>query len=129
MAITRWAHADFYNDGVTTLESEIEGGGALIVCSGADNPADYAAAGTAALATVATPAITVTGASGADRVLTFDANSTVDIDTTGTATNICIVNADTLLLVIPCTSQALVDTGTVDVPEFAITLKQPSAPA
>ena len=129
MAITRWAHADFYNDGVTTLETEIEAGGAMIVCSGASNPADYTAAGTAALATVATPAITLSGASGADRVMTFAANSAVAIDTSGTATNICIVNADTLLLVIPCTSQALVDTGTVDIPEFAVTLKQPSAPA
>lgn len=129
MAITRWAHADFYNDGMTTMHTEIEASGSMLVCSGTNNPADYAAAVAAALATVATPAVALSGASGSDRVMTFAANSTVAIDVSGTATNICITNADTLLFVTPCTSQALVDTGTVDIPEWAITMKQPTAPA
>lgn len=128
MAITRWAHADFYNDGMTTMHSEIEASGQMLVCSGADNPADYAAAVAAALADVPTPAVALSGASGADRVMTFAANAGVAVDTSGTATNVCIVNADTLLFVTPCTSQALVDTGTVDIPEWAITMKQPTAP-
>jgi len=129
MAITRWADADFFKMGATDLETLMEGAnGKMLVCSGADNPADRAAAVSAALATVDSPAVSLSGADGADQVITFAANATVAIDVTGTATNICLIDDTRLLYVTPCTSQALVDTGTVDIPEWAITLKQPTAP-
>ena len=115
--------------GATDFETLMEGAnGKMLVCSGADNPGDRAAALSAALAAVDSPAITLAGADGADKTITFAANSTVAIDTSGTATNICLIDDTRLLFVTPCTSQALVDTGTVDIPEWAITLKQPSAP-
>ena len=86
MAISKWAHADFYNDGMTPMHSEIESSGQMLVCSGASNPADYAAAVAAALTDVPTPAVALSGGAGADRVMTFAANNGVDIDVTGTAT-------------------------------------------
>ena len=129
MAITRWADSSFYEMGATDFETLMEGAnGAMLVCSGESNPADRAAAVSAALATKTSPGITLSGIDGADQVITIAAAATVAIDTSGTATNICLIDDTRLLFVTPCTSQALVDTETVDIPEWAITLKQPSAP-
>jgi hypothetical protein len=129
MAITRWADADFFLMGATDLETLMEGvNGAMLVCSGANNPADRTAAVAAALATKASPAVTLSGADGADQVATFAANAAVPVDVSGTATSVCLIDNTRLLWVQPCTAQALVDTGTVDIPEWAITLHQPSAP-
>ena len=57
------------------------------------------------------------------RKLTVAAQTAVPIDSSGTATHVCLDDGTTLLAVTTCTSQALTAGGTVDVPahdyEFA----------
>jgi hypothetical protein len=103
----------------------------LHVCSG--QPANYAGIAAVLLAEVA---LTVGAGNGdytlADgdtngRKLTIAAQSALDISTSGTATHIALSNgSDTLYYVTTCTSQALVDTGTVDVPAWDIEVADPS---
>lgn len=52
----------------------------------------------------------------------------VDVDTSGTATHVAIVDVSntTLLLVTTCNSQAIVDTGTVTIPAFDYEILDPS---
>lgn len=60
------------------------------------------------------------------RKVTVGQQSSVPIDTTGTATHIAICDATTLLYVTTCTSQALTSGGTVTVPAWDIEIADPS---
>lgn len=60
------------------------------------------------------------------RKLTVQAQSAVPIDTSGTATHVCLDDGSTLLYCTTCTSQALTSGGTVDVPAFDIEIADPS---
>jgi hypothetical protein len=50
----------------------------------------------------------------------------IDIDTSGTATQIALDDGSTLKYVTTCTSQALVDTGTVTVPAWDVEVADPA---
>lgn len=61
------------------------------------------------------------------RKLTITQQADIDIDTSGTAQHIALSNgSDTLYYVTTCTSQALVDTGTVTVPAWDIEIADPT---
>lgn len=60
------------------------------------------------------------------RKLTVQAQSAVPIDTSGTATHVCLDDGSTLIYVTTCTSQALTSGGTVDVPAFDVEIADPS---
>ena len=63
------------------------------------------------------------------RKLTVSQQAAIDIDASGTATHIALAiggATDVLKQVTTCTSQALVDTGTVTVPAYIISVADPS---
>jgi len=128
MAQARWATADVLDDGLDAMDAAVD---VMIVCSGASPPADYAAAAAAALATKTSPTLTV-AASGTDRKCTISEALGLTIDAGGDATHIALAKSTAttkLWFVTTCTQQTLVLGGTVDVPEWVITVKQPTAPA
>jgi hypothetical protein len=104
----------------------------LYVCSG--EPANYAGIAAVALATVAlTPGdgngdFTIANHT-SGRKLTVSQQATIPIDVSGTATHIVLAvggATDVLKQVTTCTSQALVDTGTVTVPAYIISVADPT---
>lgn len=91
----------------------------LYVCT--SQPADRAAAISAALTGAATP--TFTGPANGDtsgRKITVDQEADISITGSGTATHIALCSGTTLLYVTTCTSQALSSGGTVTVPAWDI---------
>ena len=110
---------------------EIETNGTVLsVCSA--EPTTYAeATSTYELANATISATDMTKGAGTPdgRALTFGEQADLDVDTSGTATHIAIsdVSGTRLLLVTTCTSQALSDTGTVTVPTWDYTIRQPVA--
>ena len=104
----------------------------LWVCSG--EPANYAGIAAVALADVAlTPGdgngdfVIADHTSG--RKLTVAQQAAIDIDASGTATHIVLAVGgvtDVIKQITTCTSQALVDTGTVTVPAYIISVADPT---
>ena len=103
----------------------------LHVCSG--EPANYAGIAAVSLADVVlTPGdgngdfVIADHTSG--RKLTVAQQAAIDIDVSGTATHIvlAVTASSTLKQVTTCTSQALVDTGTVTVPAYIISIADPT---
>ncbi len=101
----------------------------LVVCSG--QPANFAG-----IAAVALADVTLTAGDGngdyviaddtSGRKVTVGAQADVDIDTSGTATHISLDDGSALIYVTTCTSQALVDTGTVTVPAWKVNIADPT---
>lgn len=60
------------------------------------------------------------------RKVRVGAQAGVTIDTSGTATHVCLDDGSVLQLVTTCTSQALVAAGTVDVPVFDCEFTDPT---
>lgn len=60
------------------------------------------------------------------RKVTVAAKSAVTVDTTGTATHVALVDATRLLYVTTCTSQALTAANTVNFPQFALEILDPT---
>lgn len=89
-------------------------------------PANFAGIAAVALADVALTA----GFGGGDftnadgdtsgRKVTVAAQNAVPVDTTGTATHVCLDDGATLLQVTTCTSQALTSGNTVNVPAYDV---------
>lgn len=98
----------------------------LLVCS--SQPADRTAALAAALADVTVDSGDYTKANGdtSGRKVTVAQQSAVPIDTTGTATNIALIDGSVLRYVTTCTSQALTSGGTVTVPAWDIEIADPA---
>lgn len=104
----------------------------LYVCSG--EPANYAGIAAVALATVAlTPGDGNGDYAIADhtsgRKLTVAQQAAIPIDVSGTATHIVLAvggATDVIKQITTCTSQALVDTGTVTVPAYIISVADPT---
>jgi len=103
----------------------------LHVCSG--EPANYAGIAAVSLADVVlTPGDGNGDFTIADhtsgRKLTVAIQSNIDIDVSGTATHVvlAVTASSTLKQVTTCTSQALVDTGTVTVPAYIVSVADPT---
>jgi len=104
-------------------------GNTLLVTS--SQPADRTAALAAALADVTM----TTGAGNGDytlangdtsgRKLTVEQQTNIPVDTTGTATHVCIIDGTNLLYVTTCTSQVLTAGNTVTVPAWDIEIADP----
>lgn len=69
---------------------------------------------------------TIANGDSSGRKITVAQQADVDIDTNGTATHVAICDGTRLLLVTTCTSQALVDTGTVTFPAFDDEIADPT---
>lgn len=89
-------------------------------------PANFAGIAAVALADVALTAgvgngdYTVANGDVSGRKLTVAAQSGVTVDTTGTATHICLDDGTTLLQVTTCDSQVLTSGNSVNVPAYDI---------
>lgn len=114
-----------------TLLIDIALSSVLHVCSA--EPANYAGIAAVSLADIVlTPGdgngdfVIANHTSG--RKLTVSQQAAVDIDVTGTATHIALAvsGTSTLKQVTTCTSQALVDTGTVTIPAYIISVADPT---
>ena len=104
----------------------------LVVCSG--QPANYAGVAAVALARV----ILTAGSGNGDftladdtsgRKVTITQQSDIPIDTSGSATHVALMigqGGSILKYVTTCTSQYLVDTGTVTVPAWKIGVADPT---
>ena len=123
MATSKWA-----NDSVMDAAlDEVATATMLRVCSGANNPADRAAAVAATLASIAVDGsdfVKSDGTSG--RKTTVGAQSGVAITVTGDATCICLDDGTSLLYVTTCTTQTLTSGGTVTVPAWAVSFGDPT---
>lgn len=102
---------------------------AMVACS--DQPTTYAeATSTYALAdvTIDSGDFTIANGDTNGRKVTIGAQSTVEVDASGTATHIALVitGSSTLLYVTTCTSQALTDGNTVNFPAWDIEIADPS---
>lgn len=91
-------------------------------------PANFAGIAAVALADVVMAGGDFTDANGDTngRKVTVAAKSGVTIDTSGTATHVCLDDGSTLLFVTTCTSQALTAAGTVDIPAYDIEVADPT---
>lgn len=124
--MAKWA-----NDAVmdAALE-EVAESTTLLVCS--SQPADRAAALAAALADIAmTPGsgngdYTLANGDTSGRKLTVEQQTDFPVDTTGTATHVCLIDGSRLLYVTTCTSQGLTAGNTVTVPAWDIEIADPS---
>jgi len=102
----------------------------LVVTSA--QPANFAGIAAVALADVTMTAgagngdYTLANGDTSGRKLTVAAQSAVPIDSSGTATHVCLDDGTTLLYCTTCTSQALTAAGTVDVPAWDIEIADPS---
>lgn len=98
----------------------------LYVCSG--QPANFAGIAAVALADVAIDSGDFSKANGdsSGRKVTIAQQSSITIDSSGTATHVALASDDTLLYVTTCTSQALTAAGTVTVPAWDIEVADPS---
>jgi len=96
----------------------------LVVTSG--QPANFAGIAAVALADVVMTAgagngdYTLANGDVSGRKLIVAAQSAVPVDTTGTATHVCLDDGTTLLHVTTCTSQALTSGNTVNVPAYDV---------
>lgn len=124
--MAKWA-----NDAVmdAALE-EVAGATTLLVTS--SQPADRAAALAAALADIAmTPGsgngdYTLANGDTSGRKLTVAQQADFPVDSSGTATHVCLIDGTRLLYVTTCTSQALTAGNTVTVPAWDIEIADPS---
>jgi len=91
-------------------------------------PANFAGIAAVALADVVIDTGDFTDANGDTngRKVTIGAQTGVTIDSSGTATHVCLDDGSTLLFVTTCTSQALTAAGTVDIPAFDIEVADPT---
>ena len=99
----------------------------LHVCSG--EPANYAGIAAVSLADVVLDAGDFAIADHTSgRKVTVAQQAAIDIDVSGTATHVvlAVTASSTLKQVTTCTSQALVDTGTVTVPAYIISVADPT---
>ena len=102
----------------------------LTVCSG--EPANFAGIAAVMLADVVMTAghgngdYTKADGDTNGRKLTVAQQTAVPIDTTGTATHICLDDGTTLLACTTCTSQGLTSGGTVTVPAWDIEVADPT---
>lgn len=134
--MARFVNDNVLDDGLDTLKSEVEGAsGELVICEGTPTTYEHANSnkGTGAgkvLARVAAPPTLTIADGGTDgRKATISAEAGLTISVSGTADHIALTDGvDTLWLVTPGDGQALVAGGTVDVPAFVITVRDPTAP-
>lgn len=106
----------------------------MLVCSGASNPADRAAAITAALATSAmtvglgngdyTAADDATGALG--RKVTTTAKNAVSVTASGDATCVVLIDGSAIIYITTCTTQTLTSGNTVNIPAWKIQIGDPT---
>ena len=98
----------------------------IVITSG--EPANFAAVAGLTLATaVFSGAKTQANGDVSGRKLTYPAQTTISITTTGSATHVCMTNGtDTLALVTTCATQSLTSGGTVDTSAFDHEIPDPA---
>lgn len=128
MAVSKWANDDVMDAALAEVATSVM----LRVCSGADNPADRAAAISATLASVAlTPGagngdFTLANGDSNGRKLTVAQQTDISITASGDATIVTLDDGTALQYVTTCTSQSLTSGGTVTVPAWDIEIADPA---
>jgi hypothetical protein len=120
----KWANDSMMDAALNYIDTNVT---QLVVCS--SQPTTYAEANsTYALADVAIDGTDVTLEDGdtSGRKATIAAQSSITVDTGGTAEHIALTSADTLLYVTTCTSQSLSAGSSVNTPAFDIEIADPS---
>lgn len=117
--MAKWAHDDVMDAAL----AEIATGNIMTACSAQPTTRTEAVTTYALADIVLTPGdgngdFTIANGDASGRKVTVAQQADVAIDTSGTATHVAICDGTDLLLVTTCTSQALVDTGTVTFPAF-----------
>lgn len=123
--MAKWANDAMMDDALDYVAT----GTRMVITSA--QPANFAGIAAVALADV----VLTAGVGGGDytladgdtsgRKLTVAQQASITIDTSGTATHVCIDDGTTLLYVTTCTSQALTAAGTVTVPAWDIEIADP----
>ena len=106
----------------------LDNGDIMTVCN-AEPTTRTEAVTTFALADVAmTPGTdyTIADAGGGGRQCTVAQKASILVDAAGTATHVAICDATNVLFVTTCTSQALTDGNTVTVPQWVVTIGDPT---
>ena len=134
--MARFLNDNVLDDGLDTLKSEVDSvTGEIVICEGTPTTYEHANSdkGTGdgkVLARKVNPTLTIADGDGDGRKCTISAEPGLTIDISGTADHIALTDGvDTLWLVTPGDGQALVAGGTVDIPAFVITVRDPTAPA
>lgn len=128
MAVSKWSNDDVMDAALAEVATSVM----LRVCSGADNPADRAAAISATLASVAlTPGagngdFTLANGDSNGRKLTVAQQTDISITASGDATIVTLDDGTALQYVTTCTSQSLTSGGTVTVPAWDIEIADPA---
>jgi len=134
--MARFLNDNVLDDGLDTLKSEVDSvTGEIVICEGTPTTYEHANSdkGTGdgkVLARKVNPTLTIADGGVDGRKCTVSEELAIDIDFSGTADHIALTDGvDTLWLVTPGDGQALVAGGTVDIPAFVITVRDPTAPA
>ena len=122
--MAKWVHNDVLDGATGVIKSNCT---LMTVCS-AQPATRTEAIATYALADVVMSSSDFTQADGdaTGRKVTVGAKTSVQVDTTGTATHVALVDATRLLYVTTCTSQALTSGNTVDFPAWDIEIADPT---
>lgn len=113
-----------HDDVLDAALAEVATATRMVVASG--QPANFAGIAAVALADVVLTAgagngdYTLANGDVSGRKLTVAAQNAVPVDSTGTATHVCLDDGTTLLQVTTCTSQVLTAGNTVNVPAYDI---------
>lgn len=124
--MAKWANDEVMNAAL----AEVAEATTLLVTS--SQPADRTAALAAALADIAvTPGdgngdFTIADGDTSGRKVTVAQQNDFPVDTSGTATHVCLIDGTRLLYVTTCTSQALTAGNTVTVPAWDVEIADPS---
>lgn len=115
-----------HNDVLDAALNKIATATRLTVCSGA--PANFAGISAVALADVVMSSgdYSVSDGDVSGRKVTVSAQSDIEVDASGTATHIALDDGTTLLYVTECSSQALVEGNTVNVPSWDVEIADPT---
>jgi len=125
MAITKYVADSYIQKELDSIKADAT---KIIVCSGANSPADYAAAVAAALAThtVATGDWTISNGDTNGRKVRCAEHAAVTVDATGDASCIAVCTDTVLLVVTSCTLQTLTIGNTVTIPVWDIEISDPA---
>lgn len=134
--MARYLDDNVLDDGLDTLKAEVDAvAGEIVICEGTPTTYEHANSnkGTGngkVLARKVNPTLTIADGGVDGRKCTISAEAGVTIAISGTADHVALTDGvDTLWLVTPGDGQALVAGGTVDIPAFVITVRDPTAPA
>lgn len=126
--MARFAPNSFYSGAFGTIENNANR--RIVVLDSEQSTYANVAAATLADATLDDDDLTEGAGTVSGRRLIVSQFSDIEIDASGDATHVAIVDddADVVLYITTCTTQTLTDGGTVTIPTWSIEIRAPAAP-